>query len=331
LPPPSAADVVQLPAVSSGFLSSPVLAKSDPGRQAAARPRAESTLVGVALLIASTISYAASDVTSKFLTGSIPPIEVAWFRYIVFLAAMLPMLAVDARRLLHTDRRMLQILRGGGTVVSTIFFLVALLAIPVPEATAIGFVSPLFITLMAVVFLGEIVGVRRWAAIGVGLIGVIVIVRPGSGAFQVATLLPLCGAVASAGSAIALRLMKDESPDTTMVYSAIVGVVILSVLTALNWTTPDWQQLAIALLGGVFVTLANLLQICAYRQAPASTLAPFTYTQLIWASGLGFLAFGILPGAATLVGGAIITASGIYTAYRERVRREHRPLPSRIE
>jgi drug/metabolite transporter (DMT)-like permease len=322
-PPPAVAELVQAPAVSSGFLAAPIAARLR-GTERAAAPRVESTLAGMLLLVASTICYAASDVTSKFLTGSIPPIEVAWFRYVVFIAAMLPMLLLDARRLLRTERRMLQILRGGGTVLSTIFFLVALLQLPVPEATTIGFAAPLFITVMAVVFLGEVVGIRRWAALAVGLIGVLVIVRPGSSAFQVATLLPLCGAVVSAGSAIALRLMKDESPDTTMVYSAIVGVVILSGLTALNWTTPDWQQLAIALLGGVFVTLANLLQICAYRQAPASTLAPFTYTQLIWASGLGFLAFGILPGSATLVGGAIITASGIYTAYRERVRGEGR-------
>lgn len=280
----------------------------------------ENALVGIVALIVSTMFYSTSDIMSKYLTGSLPAVEVAWLRYVVFFAAVLPMLLVDGSRLLRTERRKLQLLRGATTVVSTMLFVLALLHMPVAEATSIGFAAPLFITALAIVFLGEQVGIRRWSAILVGLVGVLIIVQPGTSAFQLASLLPLCGALVSAGSIIALRLMKNERAETTMIYSALIGVTVLTVVTMFEWVTPTWRELGIGLLGGICVTIANLMQIFAYRHAPASMLAPFSYTQLIWASGLGYLVFGLFPGSATLVGGSIIAASGLYTAYRERIR-----------
>ena len=298
----------------------------DAASQNAALPVSkENVLFGILALIASSMLYSASDVASKYLTGSLPPIELAWLRYVVFFAAVSPMLLVDAGRLLRTRRRKLHLLRGATAAASTVLFVLSLSYMPVAEATSIGFAAPLFITILAVIFLGEHVGIRRWSAIFVGLAGVLIVVQPGSSAFQPASLLPLCGAMVSASSIVALRLMKNERADTTMLYTALVGVAILTVLTTFDWVTPTWHELGIGLLGGGFVTLANLVQIFAYRHAPASMLAPFSYLQLIWASGLGYLVFGIFPGGATLLGGTIVAASGLYTAYRERIRRRAQP------
>ncbi len=200
--------------------------------------------------------------------------------------------------------------------------------LPVAESTAIGFLAPVIVTALAALLLGERVGLRRWSAALVGLAGVLIIVQPGSSAFRATSLIPLAGSIVGALSAITTRMVKDERPDATLFYSAIVGFVVISVPVALNWHTPTWQQVAVGGIVGFFATLASLMQVFAYRNAPASMLAPFSYTQLVWAGGLGFAVFGTVPGAAMLCGAAVIAASGIYTAWRETVAARQRPRPA---
>ncbi len=180
--------------------------------------------------------------------------------------------------------------------------------------------APVIVTAMAAMFLSEKVGLRRWAAALVGLAGVTIIVQPGTSAFHLASLIPLCGSLASATSTITTRMAKAERPDTTLFYSALIGFAILSVMVLFQWQTPTWPQVAIGGVVGFFATVASLMQVYAYRNGSASLLAPFSYTQLIWASALGFVAFGSVPGPAMLCGAAVIAASGIYTAWRESVR-----------
>jgi drug/metabolite transporter (DMT)-like permease len=119
---------------------------------------------------------------------------------------------------------------------------------------------------------------------------------------------------------IGTRLAKDERPETTMLYQAVVGFLVVTVLTAFDFHVPSWNEVAVGCIAGFFATVASLMQVFAYRHAPASLLAPFTYTQLMWAAGFGFLVFGTVPGPSMLGGAAIIAASGIYTAWRETVR-----------
>ena len=146
------------------------------------------------------------------------------------------------------------------------------------------------------------------------------IVEPGGSTFEIASFIPLFGSVASALAVIGTRLAKDERPETTLFYSAVTGFAVISVLAAFAWQTPTWNQVAVGGIVGFFATLASLMQIFAYRNAPASLLAPFSYSQLVWAAALGYLAFGTVPGPSMLLGTAIIAASGIYTAWREAVR-----------
>ena len=276
----------------------------------------ERTLVGVLALLASTALFPFSDIAAKLLTTDLPALEVAWLRYLVFVVMTLPVL-LRGRAVLATSRPGLQLGRALTSVLATAIAIVSFSFLPVAESTAIGFLAPVIVTALAALFLGERVGVRRWIAALVGLVGVLIIVQPGSAAFRTVSLIPLAGSIVGALSAITTRMVKDERPDGTLFYSAIVGFVLLSVPVALDWHTPTWQQVAVGGIVGFFATLASLMQVFAYRNAPASLLAPFSYTQLVWAGGLGFAVFGTVPGVAMLCGAAVIAASGIYTAWHE--------------
>ncbi len=301
----------------------------DAGRARAAPPRAvpaaaaaerpDRTLVGILALLASVALFPVSDIASKMLTATLPGIEVAWMRYLVFVVMTVPLLLRD-RSLIRTARPGLLAGRAVASALSTALFIVAFGMMPVANATAVGFLAPVVVTAMAALFLREKVGPRRWAAALVGLAGVMVIVQPGGSSFSLASLVPLCASIASATAVIGTRLARDERPETTMLFQAVVGFLVVTAMAAFDVHVPSWNEVAIGCISGFFATVASLMQVFAYRHAPASLLSPFTYTQLMWAAGLGFLAFGTVPGPSMLCGAAIIAASGIYTAWRETVR-----------
>ena len=205
---------------------------------------------------------------------------------------------------------------------SSLFFISGLRFLPIAEASATGFVAPLFVTALSIVFLGESVGLRRWIATAVGLIGVLIILRPGSGAFHPAAVFPLVSAFAWACTLIMTRMMSGkERAVTTMTYSSIAGVCILSALVPSVWVTPSWHDILFGIFIGVASTAGQWIVVLAFRYADASVLAPFSYSQLLWVSMLGFLIFGEVPDIWTVTGAAFIVASGLYTAHRERLRR----------
>ncbi len=270
-------------------------------------------------ILASTVSFPLSDLAAQSLMPALPSIEVAWLRYVVFFLATLPLL-LQGRRALASVRPGLQVLRGTMSACSTLAAIMSFKYLPVPETTAIGFVAPVVVTGMAVVVLGEKVGLRRWSAALVALFGVLVIVQPGGSSFRPAALIPLLGAVASAAAVIGTRLNKNDAASATLLYSTSIGTLILSGLVVFDWKTPDAAQLETVLVMGIFGALGSLLQVIAYRLAPASLLAPFTFLQLIWAAGLSFLVLGTVPHVGMFCGGAIIAASAVYTALRERAK-----------
>jgi len=285
--------------------------------------RADRPFRGIALILASTVFLGASDVTAKYLSATLPSIEIAWTRFLVFALIMSPaMLSGSRLYALQTRRPGLQVMRGVALLASSLFFISGLRFLPIAEASATGFVSPLFVTALSIVFLGESVGVRRWVATAVGLIGVLIILRPGSSAFHPAAFFPIVSALAWAGTLIMTRMMSGrEHAATTMTYSAIVGVCILSALVPLVWVAPSWHDILFGIFIGVASTAGQWIVVLAFRYADASVLAPFSYTQLLWVSILGFIIFGELPDIWTVTGAAFIVGSGLYTAHRERVRR----------
>ncbi|WP_291858693.1 DMT family transporter [Bradyrhizobium sp.] len=298
------------------------LPENKPGARKASA-RADHPFKGIALILASTVFLGASDVTAKYLSATLPSIEIAWIRFLTFALIMLPaMLPGSPLFALRTERLGLQLLRGVALVGSSLFFISGLRFLPIAEASATGFVAPLFVTALSIVFLSEKVGVRRWLATAVGLIGVLIILRPGTSAFHPAAFFPLVSAMAWACTLILTRMMSGrEHVLTTMTYSSIVGLGLLSVLVPFVWVTPSWHDIAFGVFIGVASTAGQWIVVLAFRYADASVLAPFSYTQLLWVSLLGFMVFGEVPDVWTVTGAMFIVGSGLYTAHRERVRR----------
>jgi drug/metabolite transporter (DMT)-like permease len=326
-PPPAAAarlDSASLPLPEKR--SDAPSASVRPEKQSAARKapaRADRPFKGIALILASTVFLGASDVTAKYLSATLPSIEIAWIRFLVFALIMAPaMLPGSPLYALQTKSLGLQLMRGAALLGSSLFFISGLRFLPIAEASATGFVAPLFVTALSIFFLGEKVGLRRWVATAVGLIGVLIILRPGSGAFHAAAFFPLVSALAWACTLIMTRMMSGkELATTTMTYSSIAGVCIVSALVPVVWVTPSWHDILFGILIGVASTAGQWIVVLAFRYADASVLAPFSYSQLVWVSLLGFLIFGEVPDVWTVTGAAFIVASGLYTAHRERIRR----------
>ena len=317
-PPPAAA--ARLDSAPSPLPEKPPEKKSSVPQAPA---RADRPFKGIALILASTIFLGTSDVMAKYLSATLPSIEIAWIRFLVFALIMTPaMLPGSPLFALQTGRPGLQWLRGAALLGSSLFFISGLRYLPIAEASATGFVAPLFVTALSIVFLGEQVGLRRWIATGVGLVGVIIILRPGSGAFHPAAFFPIVSALAWACTLIMTRMMSgSERAITIMTYSSIAGVCILTALVPFVWVMPSWHDILFGIFIGVASTAGQWIVVLAFRYADASVLAPFSYTQLLWVSILGFLVFGEVPDIWTVTGAVFIVASGLYTAHRERVRR----------
>jgi len=291
--------------------------------QRRAPARADRPFRGIALILTSTVFLGTSDVMAKYLSATLPSIEIAWIRFLSFAVIMVPaMLPGSPLYALRSDRPGLQLMRGVALLASSLFFISGLRFLPIAEASATGFVAPLFVTALSIVFLRESVGVRRWIATAVGLIGVLIILRPGSSAFHPAAFFPIVSALAWACTLIMTRMMSGrERAITTMTYSSIAGVCVLSALVPFVWVTPSWHDILFGVLIGVASTAGQWIVVLAFRYADASVLAPFSYSQLLWVSLLGFVIFGEVPDVWTVTGAVFIVASGLYTAHRERIRR----------
>ncbi|NVN86812.1 MAG: DMT family transporter [Rhodopseudomonas sp.] len=288
-------------------------------------------LRGIALIIGSTVFLACSDALAKYLSLTLPALEIAWIRFLVFLLILVPVVATSRRpsTVLRSTRPGLQALRGLALVLASIFFISGLRYLPIAAASATSFVAPLFVTALSIVLLREKVGVRRWVATLVGLIGVLIVVRPGTAAFNQAAIFPILSALSWAFTLIMTRMISGaDRAITTMAFSALVGFLLLSALAPLVWVAPTWRDVVIGVAIGVASTTGQWLVVLAFRYADASVLAPFSYSQLVWASILGFLVFTEIPDLWTFVGAAIIVASGIYTAHREHSRRQQPPIPA---
>jgi drug/metabolite transporter (DMT)-like permease len=298
-------------------------ASATPAASAESRltPRGESMLPAIGLVLLSVALFSIMDALSKILAARLDAIEIVWGRYLVILALLAPLVGRDPRSLLAA-RLALQAVRGICLFASAVLFIAGLAFLPLADASAIAFASPLVVTALSIPILGEQVGIRRWSAVAAGFVGVLVVIRPGTGAFDAAAVLPLLSAACWALSIVLTRRMgHHDKPLTTLLYSTVVGLVLSSVALPFVWrpaSVADWM-LIIAMgglnAGGQYFLIAGLMR------GAASLLAPFTYSQIVWSTLLGYLIFGALPTVWTWSGAALIVASGVYIAHRERVRR----------
>lgn len=272
------------------------------------------------MIMAAVLLFAVMDSISKYLTQFYPVLSVVWARYLLHTVLVVVVLGPRLGfSLVRTRRPRAQFARGALLTAATLFFVAALKHMPIAEATAIQFLAPLLVTAMAVVVLNEKVELARWVAIACGFVGVLIIIRPGSGVFTWASLLPLATAACFASYQILTRRLAGiESSYTSLFYTGLVGAVLLSIPLPYAWSPPQsGAHLALFALIGILGGLGHLILIKAYDLAPASSLAPFSYTQLIWVTAAGYLAFDNIPDFWSFAGMGILMASGIYTAMHQ--------------
>ena len=281
------------------------------------------TLRGILLVMSAVFMFSSMDTIAKYVLRSYPLPPLIWARYAVHLIFMVLLLAPRMGwNLVRTAHPWLQVLRGMLLVVSTAFFYLSLTLLPLAEAAAISFVGPVLVTALSGPLLGERISARQWVAVTLGFVGVLIIIRPGGGMLTPAAIFPLLTALAfSLYQIVTRKIVGRENPLTTLFYTALVGAAVTSVGLPFARQTPTLLQapliVAIGLLGG----FGHFLLIRAVAQASPSALAPFVYVQLIWSTGLAFIAFGEFPNSGSLIGMLVIISGGLLAIDWRRMRR----------
>jgi drug/metabolite transporter (DMT)-like permease len=280
-------------------------------------------LIGIAFICGAFACFSYLDATAKYLNLYMTTLQVVWARYTgAFVVALVVSNPFTRPELMRTRRPDVQVGRSTLLLASTCFNFFALRHLQLDQATAIAFSTPFFVAALSGPMLGEWVNWRRWSAITVGFVGVLVVIRPSPESFNPAALLSVGAALCYALYAITTRMLsRSDSNETTLFYSNIVGVVVLMPMLPFVWVSPqDPLIVALMVLAGLFGGCGHYLFVRAHRLAPVSVLAPFTYTQLLWVIVLGYLVFGQVPSVWTLAGSAIVIVSGLYLLNRERQR-----------
>jgi drug/metabolite transporter (DMT)-like permease len=280
-----------------------------------------SRLTGIALMCGAVACFALLDTTAKYLNLYMSTLQVVWARYTgAFLYPFIVSNPWTRPGLTRTNRPVLQLARSVLLLGSTLCNFAALRYLQLDEAIALIFSTPFFVAALSGPMLGEWVRWRRWSAIAVGFLGVVVVARPGAASFHPAALLSLSAALCYALYSISTRILaRTDSNETTLFYSNLVGALAMLPVVPLVWTTPS-DPLVIALMAatGAIGSFGHYLLIAAHRLAPAAVLAPFIYSEIVLVTALGFLVFGDVPNRFTLTGAGIVVASGLYLLHRER-------------
>ena len=277
----------------------------------------------ILLMIGAVFCFASMDATAKYLMKEIGPAQTIWARYtvqaILVTVLILPKINVYGR----TKYPKLQFLRSVALMMATTLFFFAFSRLGLAEASAIFNISPVLITLGAFLFLREQIGPRRVIGILVSLLGALIIIRPGSGVFTIYAILPLGAAIFYSTYSLATRFVgTDESPWTSLFYSAIFGAICYSIYIVFHWNPMSNNALLLTIIIGLFGTAGHICLIRALTLGEASLVAPFIYTNLLFTTIWGFVLFGNFPDFWTIVGAVIIVAAGIYVWVRDRAVRQ---------
>jgi drug/metabolite transporter (DMT)-like permease len=277
----------------------------------------------ILLMIGAIFCFASMDATAKYLMKEIGPAQTIWARYtvqaILVTVLILPKINIYGK----TKYPKLQFLRSVALMMATTLFFFAFSKLGLAEASAIFNISPVLITLGAFLFLREQIGPRRVIGIVVSLLGALIIIRPGSGVFTVYALLPLGAAIFYSTYSLATRFVgTDESPWTSLFYSAIFGAICYSIYIVFHWNPMSSNALLLTIIIGLFGTAGHICLIRALTLGEASLVAPFIYTNLLFTTIWGLVLFGNFPDFWTIGGALIIVAAGIYVWARDRVVRQ---------
>jgi drug/metabolite transporter (DMT)-like permease len=285
-------------------------------------PRTEppNPLAGIGLMVTMTICFALLDATAKYLTGELPIWMILWGRNLFhFLFVGIFLLPRAPREIIHTKNLTVQLFRSLLIFCAGVAYWGALKFMPLADCFVIAFSSPLFVAALSAPVLKERVGLHRWAGIAIGLSGVVIVMRPGAGVFQWISLLALLAAFFYASAQITTSIVcRTDNPLTTLFYTCIGGLILSTVAIFFVWVPPTPGQWLLLISLGFLGAVGHYFMIKAFELAPASLLAPFDYTGILWATLLGFYLFHDMPDGGTITGAIVIVSSGLYIINRER-------------
>lgn len=292
-------------------------------------PTREEVRRGILYMVLSVAVFSVVNALVKYEEAVYPVSQVIFFRSIFALLFSCGLVMRDGGlSILRTNRVAEHVGRGTLQFVSMVCIFIAYHLMPLADAVAVTFSSPLFLTLLSIPLLGEKVGRHRWGAVIVGFIGVLIMVRPGPGTFSYGAILALVNAALGASVTIALRRMSlTERPSTLVTYQALVATGLSILILPFGWVSLTWEgALGLASIGLISGT-GQILWTQAFKLVPAAILAPFSYTSMIWSIGFGYLIWSDLPTPVLIVGACVVVMSGLYILYRETIRRQsQRPV-----
>jgi drug/metabolite transporter (DMT)-like permease len=261
----------------------------------------------------------------KYVGRRIPVFEILFVRQCIVLAILSPVIVQNHRTVFKTKYLKLHIVRGLFAVVAMSAGFTAMVHMPLAEAVAISFARTLFMTLLAIFFLREVVGIRRWSMTIIGFIGVLVIVRPGTEHMNVYAWLALLSAMFVAALTIVLRKLSQVEPASTiMAYQSSIIAMVMAGPAFYFWVPPTWQEIAMILVIGALMSTMQWSNIQGLKVAEAVAVAPIEYTRLLFAGIIGIIFFAEIPTVWTLAGSTIIIGSTLYTIHRNALRKRTR-------
>jgi len=289
----------------------------------------------ILLMNGAVLLFTIMDATVKQISSHYPTGQIVFCRNFFAFLPILVFLWQTGGLAFRTTRPLGHLMRGVFGVISMYCFFLSYKLLPLSDAVALSLSSPIFMTVMAIPLLGEKVGIRRWAAVGVGFIGVLIMTRPGAGVFDMAALVPLVAAVFYDLAMVTVRKLNQERSGTTVFYFSLFACLAGLVTIPLGradwvgyglgpWVWPDARDLAVLVVIGMIGGVGQILLTNAFRLAPMSVVAPFDYTALVYAFILGYFCFGEVPDAYLITGGLTVVASGIYIVHRETITARQR-------
>lgn len=310
----------------------------------ASEPVEENHVAGILWMLLTMCLFVSMDTLAKFLTQEFAPQQVAWARFVFHMFWLALFLRKDFLRVPVSASFRMQLIRSSLLMLTTLLFFSGLRTTSLSTASVIMFLSPIFVTVLAIPLLGEQVGIRRWIGVLIGFLGALIIVLPhplpglapdgapldvqavvsdvyltGVGWIPESGHLFLIAAAACNAlyQIMTRRLRVVDSPMTTLFYSGVMGCVIMSAWAPLVWKPPSAAAWGLMMCVGLIGCVSHFCLIRAFRSAPASLVVPFSYSSLLWATMFGYLVFNALPDRWTLVGATLIIGSGLYIFYRE--------------
>ena len=284
------------------------------------------TLAGIGLMVLGIFLFCCNDALGKWLLGTYSVWQMLTIRSIAAMLILSPFIWREGRAVLDAPRPWLQVVRVMLSVAESIMFFIAVSYLPLADTVTFYLAAPIYVTALSALFLKEQVGWRRWSAVVVGFVGVMIALRPSAATLTLPALVAIAGSLCFAVFLIITRMLRGTS-DVVMVGGQFGAMLVVSGAVApFAWTPPTLVDFGLLMVLGAVAMTAFACVNRSLKLAPASVVVPYQYTMIVWAVALGWMVFGDVPDAFTLSGAAIIVAAGLYILWREQIVTQREPV-----